>query len=142
MWLTSLCALFSLVNRAVNIALPAFAAERRAAARARRRCCCMGTRRCGSISLVSTALSSKPAARRYSGRMMVQTDRRTDTGRLSYRQTGPMLDRFINPAPHTVGSAKNARYVLLPSQDRKKMLTTPQLLSIFDTSYSSYSLMI
>jgi len=139
MWLTSLCALFSLVNRAVNIALPAFAAERRAAARAQRRCCCMGTRRCGSISLVSTALSSKPAARRYSGRMMVQTDGRTLPVCRTDRRA---LDRFINPAPHTVGSAKNARYVLLPSQDRKKMLTTPQLLSIFDTSYSSYSLMI
>jgi len=50
--------------------------------------------------------------RRCCGRMMGHTD----TSRLSDRQTDAR--RFINPAPHTVDSAKNARYVLPPSQEK------------------------
>jgi len=64
---------FSLVNSAVNLAVPAFFAERRAAAPL-----LLGARRCRSISLARTALSSKPAARRCCGRMMGQTDKQTD----------------------------------------------------------------
>jgi len=51
---------FSLVNSAVNMTLPAFAAERRAAA-----LLLPGALRCRSISFARTALSSKPAARCY-----------------------------------------------------------------------------
>jgi len=40
-----------------------------------------------------TALSCKPATRRGCGRMTRQTDRETD---------GRTLDRFINPARHTM----------------------------------------
>ena len=57
----------SLVNSAVNMTLPASAAERRAA--------WAPGRRCRSISLVCTAFSSKPAARRCCSRM---TDGQTD----------------------------------------------------------------
>ena len=59
----------NLANSAVNVTLPAFAAERRAAA--------PGDRRFRSISPARTALSSKPAARRCCGRMG-QTDGQTD----------------------------------------------------------------
>jgi len=55
------------------MALPAFAAECRAAAPL-----LLGDRRCGAISPASTALSSKPAARSCCGRMTGQTDRQTD----------------------------------------------------------------
>jgi len=48
---------FSLVNSAVNMTLPAFAAERRAAV-----LLLPGALRCRSISFARTALSSKPAA--------------------------------------------------------------------------------
>jgi len=66
---------FSLFNSAANMALPAYAAKRHAAAPL-----LQGTRRrCSSIFLVHTALSSKSAARRCCGRMMGQTDRRTNT---------------------------------------------------------------
>jgi len=68
--------------------LPAFAAQRRAAAPG-----------CGAVAagrpalsidiFARTALSSKPAARRCSVRLMGQTDGRTP-------------DRFIDPAPHTM----------------------------------------
>jgi len=54
---------FSLLNSAVNMTLPAFAAERRAAAPAAA-LLLPDARRCQSISFASTALSSKPAARR------------------------------------------------------------------------------
>jgi len=47
------------VNSAVNMTLPAFAAERRAAAPL-----LLGARRCRSLSPARMALSSKPAARR------------------------------------------------------------------------------
>jgi len=66
---------FSLVNAAVNMTLPAFAAERRAAAPG---CGAAAARRCLSISFARTALSSKPAARRCCVRLMGQTDGRTD----------------------------------------------------------------
>jgi len=52
---------FSLVNSAVNMTLPAFAAERRAADPG---CGAAAAGRCRSISFARTALSSKPAARR------------------------------------------------------------------------------
>ena len=55
--------------------LPAFAAERRAAA-----LLLPGALHCRSISFARTALSSKPAARRYCVWLMGQTDWRTDTG--------------------------------------------------------------
>jgi len=42
-----------------------------------------------------TAFSSKPATRRCCGRMMGQTDRRTD---------GRTLGRFIDPGSHTMGA--------------------------------------
>jgi len=48
---------FSLVNSAVNMTLPAFAAERRAAA-----LLLPGARCCQSISFAHTVLSDKPAA--------------------------------------------------------------------------------
>ena len=54
--------------------------------------------------------------RRCCGRMMGHTH----TARLSDRQTDAR--RFINPAPHTVDSAKNARYVLPPSQEKNRRL--------------------
>jgi len=66
---------FSLVNSAVNMTLPAFAAERRAAA-----LLLPGARRCRSISFAHMALSSKPAACRCCVWLMGQTDWRTDTG--------------------------------------------------------------
>ena len=66
-----------------NMTLPAFAAERRAAAR-----CCLAPAPAArgvpcsnrSISPVRGALSSKPATCRYCGRSMGQKDRRTDGG--------------------------------------------------------------
>jgi len=67
---------FSLVNSAVNMALPTFAALRRAAAS----CAApllLGARRCRSVSPVRTELSSKPAARRCCGQLLGQTDGRT-----------------------------------------------------------------
>jgi len=64
---------FSLVNSAVNMTLPAFAAERRAAARAAA-LLLPGARRRRSISFARTALSSKPAARRCCVRLMGRTD--------------------------------------------------------------------
>jgi len=64
---------FSLVNSAVNMTLPASAAERRAAARAAT-LLLPGARRCRSISFARTALSSKLAARRCCVRLMGQTD--------------------------------------------------------------------
>jgi len=60
---------FSLVNSALNVTLPAFAAERRAAA-----LLLPGARRCRSISFARTAFISKPAARRCCARLMGQTD--------------------------------------------------------------------
>ena len=76
--LTSLC--LQLPTSAVNMALPACVAERRAADS---RCGAAaagrpGSRRCRSITPARTALSSKPAAHRCCGRMMGQTDGRTD----------------------------------------------------------------
>jgi len=64
---------------AVNVALLAFAAERRAAACAAAPLL-LGARRrsCQSISPAETALSNKPASSRGCSRMMGQTDRRTD----------------------------------------------------------------
>ena len=74
--------MFSLLNMAVNMTLPAFAAERRAAAPCcvTVACCCWVSeaRRRRSISPARTALNSKPAARRCCSRMMGQTDGRTD----------------------------------------------------------------
>jgi len=70
---------FSLVNSAVNRALPAFAAERRAAAPL-----LLDASRCRSTYPARTALSSKPSGRR----MMELTDGRTP-------------DRDIDLAPHT-----------------------------------------
>jgi len=67
--ITGLCS----ASSTCNMTLPAFAAERRAAAPL-----LLGARRCRSICPACTALSSKPAARRCCGRMMGQTDRRTD----------------------------------------------------------------
>jgi len=55
--------MFSVVNSAVNMTLPAFAGERRAEARATT-LLLPGARRCLSISFAPMALSSKPAARR------------------------------------------------------------------------------
>jgi len=64
----------SVLFSAVNMVLPTFAAERRAAAPL-----LLGARRCQSISpVVHTALSSKPAARRFCDRLMGQTDGWTD----------------------------------------------------------------
>jgi len=73
--------LFSLVNSAVNMTLPAFAAERRAAGPG-----------CGAVDryLARTALSSKPAARRCCVRL---TNGHMD---------GRTPDRFIDPDPHTM----------------------------------------
>ena len=76
--------MFSLVNSAVDMTLPEFAAERRAAAQL-----LPVARRCRSISFARTTLSSKPAACRCCARLMGQTDGRTP-------------DRFIDPAPHTM----------------------------------------
>jgi len=56
---------------AVNTTLPAFAAERRAAAPL-----LLGAGRCRSISAARTALSSKPAARRCCCPSMGQMDGR------------------------------------------------------------------
>jgi len=53
---------FSLVNSTVNMTARAFAAERRAAAPLLLR-----ARRCRLMSSTRTAISSKPAARRYCG---------------------------------------------------------------------------
>jgi len=53
--------------------LPAFAAERRAAAPAAA-LLLPGARHCRSISFARTALSSKPVARRCCVRLMGQTD--------------------------------------------------------------------
>jgi len=64
---------FSLVNLAASMALPAFVAERRAAAWAST-LLLPGARRCRSISFARTVLSSKPAARRRCVRLMGQTD--------------------------------------------------------------------
>jgi len=64
---------FSLVNSAVNMTLPAFAAECRAADRAAA-LLLPGALRCRSISFARTALSSKPAARRCCVGLMGQTD--------------------------------------------------------------------
>ena len=66
----------SLVNSAVDMTLPAFAAERRAAAPLLLRA---GARRCRSISSARGALSSKPAARRSGRLTMGQIDGRTDS---------------------------------------------------------------
>ena len=63
----------SLVKSAVHVALPAFAAQRRAAA-----LLLLDARHCRSMSPACTALSSKPAARRCCGRMVGQTGGRTD----------------------------------------------------------------
>ena len=79
---------FSLVNSAVNMTLPAFAAERRAAAPL---LLSAGARRCRSPSSARGALSSKPSARRC--RFVARKNRRTD---------GRTLDRFVDPASHTV----------------------------------------
>ena len=58
-----------------------------------RRCCwAPGARRCRSIYPARTGLSSKPAARRFCGRMIEQTDRQTD-GRSTVS---------FPPAPHTM----------------------------------------
>jgi len=67
---------FSLVNSAVNVTLPAFVGE----------CCAAaplllvaGARLCRSVCPASDALSSKPAARRSGCRVSNDgTDRRTD----------------------------------------------------------------
>jgi len=67
--------MFSLVTSAVNMTLPAFAAERRAAAPL---LLSAGARRCRSICFAFGALSSKPAARRSGRRTIGQTDGRTD----------------------------------------------------------------
>jgi len=66
---------FSLVNSAVNMTLPAFAAERRAAAPL---LLSAGARRCRSPSSARVALSSKPSARRCRhGKTDGQTDGRS-----------------------------------------------------------------
>jgi len=72
---TTTKSVFSLVDSAVSMALPAFAAERRSATPL-----LLGARprRFRSLSPARTALSSKLAARRYCGRMMGQTNGRTD----------------------------------------------------------------
>ena len=72
---TTTKSVFSLVDSAVSMALPAFAAERRSATPL-----LLGARprRCRSLSPARTALSSKLATRRYCGRMMGQTNGRTD----------------------------------------------------------------
>ena len=77
---------------ALNVTLPAFAAERRRllhGARGR------------SLSPARRALSSKPAGSQHCCRSMGQTDGRT-------------LDRYINLAPHTMREAStNAEVILL-----------------------------
>ena len=96
-----------------NVALPVFAAERRAAAA-----------RCGaaaaaagrsppsveSIRSASTALSSKPAARRCCGRAMGQTDRQTpdcytdSAAHTNTRSTQPCIPPgSLNRAPASAG---------------------------------------
>jgi len=65
---------FSLVNSAVNVTLPTFAAERRAAAPL---LLSAGTRRCRSIRPVCGVRSSKPVARRSGCRMMGRTGGRS-----------------------------------------------------------------
>jgi len=72
---------FSLVNSAVNTTLPAFAAERRAAAPL---LLDAGVRRYRSIGPVCGALGSKPAARHSGCRTVGQTDGRTDECRRQY----------------------------------------------------------
>jgi len=82
---------FSLLNSAVNMALPAFAAEHRAAAR-----WAPGVCRCQSISPASTGAQQQtrrtPLLRSNDG-----TNRRTDG-----ETDGRTPDRYIDPAPHTV----------------------------------------
>jgi len=80
--------------------LPAFAAERRAAAPL-----LLGpdSRRCRSIFPARTALSSKPAARRCCCRSVEQTDGRT-------------LDRFVDPALHTVRAVSLNNYKSMANQ--------------------------
>jgi len=77
---------------ALNVTLPAFAAERRRllhGARGR------------SLSPAQMALSSKPAGSQHCCRSMGQTD-------------GQTLDRYINLAPHTMREAStNAEVILL-----------------------------
>jgi len=80
------------------MALPAFAAQRRAAACAAAPLL-LGDRRCGAISPARTALSSKPAARSCCGRMTGQTDRQTDTRPLNRPCSA-----------HEVGSANKLEY--------------------------------
>ena len=59
----------------------------------------LGGRRCRSISTAGTALSSKPAARHGCGRMMGQTDRRTDA-RPFHRSCSAYYARSINNGFH------------------------------------------
>jgi len=73
----------SLVNSAVNVTLPAFAAARRAAGAV-----AAERRRCRSICPGREALRSKTAAA-----VVRQWDRQTD---------GQTPDRYIDPAPHTM----------------------------------------
>ena len=69
---------------ALKVTLPAFAAERRRLQH--------GARSCRSTYPACMALSSKPAGRRCCCRLTRQTDGRT-------------LDRYIDPAPHTMRAA-------------------------------------
>jgi len=86
---------FSLVNTAVNMTLPAFAEERRAAAPC-----------CGAVAAVPYALSidiscphgAQQQTRRTPLLLSIDgTDRRTD---------GRTLDCFINPAPILCGQCR------------------------------------
>jgi len=79
---------FSVINSAVNTTLPTFAAVHRAAAPL-----LLGARRCRSICPARKVLSSKPAAR---------------CGGTTRQSGGRTPDRYINPAPPTVGSVSNS----------------------------------
>jgi len=140
MWLASLCSLFSVVNPAVNMALPAFAAECRAAAPGSAPSLLRGH------SPLWIDISCQHGTQQQTRRTPLQrsndgTDGRTDGHCLSVVQTDGRSTVHKPCSANYVGSAKNARYTYCFPR-RKKMVTTPQLLSIFDTTYSSYSLMI
>jgi len=98
----------SLVPRLSNMTLPAFAAERRAAAPLLLSAPVAGirgaaARSCRSISPARTALSSKPAARRGCGaRRVRQKDRRTPY-------------RFTDPSTHTKRAVPMMRSTLVAS---------------------------
>ena len=112
MWLASLCSLFSVVNTAVNMALPAFAAERRAAARGSAPSLLRGHSplwidiSCQHGTQQQTRHT--PLLRSNDG-----TDGRTDTAYLSYRQTGARP--FINPAPQTMWTVPKMHAIRIAS---------------------------